>query len=187
MAEPGQDVTKLLNALEAGGEGALDEIVPLVFEELRALADRQLKRERVAHTLQPTALVNEAYLRLVDQEAGYESRLQFLRVAAMMMRRVLIDHARARGRDKRGADCERIELTESVAAEPDAAVDLLALDDALSRFEQVDERKVRIVELRYFAGCTIEETAKILEVSPATVSRDWEVARLWLLRELDGE
>lgn len=183
---PPQDVTRLLQRLNGGGREVLDEVMSLVFEELRGLADRHLQQERVAHTLQPTALVHEAYLRLVDQSASYPSRMEFFGVAAMMMRRVLIDHARGRGRDKRGAGRQRVELDESLAGDQEATVDLLALDDALRRLEAVDERKVRIVELRYFAGRTIDETAQVLGIAPATVSRDWEVARRWLAKEIGG-
>lgn len=186
MPDGPEDVTQLLARLSGGGRGAFDEVFPLVYAELRRLADAHLRGERQAHTLQPTALVHEAYLRMVDQDAGFESRLQFLRVAAMMMRRVLVDHAREKARRKRGGDRERVELTGSALAAPEEAVDLLALDEALTRLEVRDERKVRIVELRFFAGMTIDETAKVLDISPATVSREWDVARLRLMKELDG-
>jgi RNA polymerase sigma factor (TIGR02999 family) len=181
-----RDITLLLRELKQGGRDAFDQVLTLIYEELRGLADQHLKRERASHTLQPTALVHEAFLRMVGQDAGFESRLQFLRVASTMMRRVLVDHARSHGRRKRGGDAHRVELTESVAAEPEASVDLIELDDALKKLEALDPRKVRIIELRYFAGMTIEETARLLEISPATISRDWDVARLWLLREIHG-
>jgi RNA polymerase sigma factor (TIGR02999 family) len=182
-----EEVTVLLRRASEGGKEAVDQLFPLVFQELRRLADAQLHREGAAHTLQPTALVHEAYLRMVDQDAQFESRLQFFNVAAMMMRRILVDHARGKQRDKRGSNRQRVELTASLASAPETEVDLLALDEALERLDGMDERKARIVELRYFAGRTIDETASLLGVSSATVSRDWEVARLWLLREVSGE
>jgi len=186
MSSASEEITRLLQNLPGEGKDTFDRLLPLVYGEMRALAAQQLRHERAEHTLQPTALVHEAYMRLVGQGVSYESRLQFLRVAAMTMRRILVDHARMRGRKKRQHGGERVELTASMVAAPDAAVDLLALDEALDRLEARDPRKVRIVELRYFAGMTIEETAQTLGVSPATVHRDWDFARLWLLRELQG-
>jgi RNA polymerase sigma factor (TIGR02999 family) len=184
MSTPSEEITLLLRRLPGEGKDAFDRLLPLVYAELRALAEGQLRRERNEHTLQPTALVHEAYLRLVGQGVGYDSKLQFLRVAAMTMRRILVDHARSLGRRKRRHGGERVELTASVAMAPELNVDLLELDDALTKLEARDPRKVRVVEMRYFGGMTIEETARVLDVSSATVHRDWEFARLWLLREL---
>lgn len=186
MTAPDEDFTALLRRLQREGNGALDRVLPLLYDELRGLAESCLRKEHAAQTLQPTALVHEAYLRLAGQRAEFASRLQFLGVAAMMMRRVLVDRARGKGRAKRQARGERVQLTESAAAAPEVEVDLVDLDGALAKLQERDPRKVRIVELRWFAGLTIDETARVLSVSPATVNRDWEVARLWLLRELEG-
>jgi RNA polymerase sigma factor (TIGR02999 family) len=177
------DITRLLAAWRDGEQGALDRLVPLVYQELREQARRQLGRERKDHTLQSTALVHEAFLRLAGQSrAQWQNREQFFAVAARLMRRVLVDHARARAAAKRGASPTRIALEDAPepAVQPD--VDVLALD----RLAAVDERQARVVELRYFGGLSAEEAAKLLEVSPATVARDWAMARAWLFRELSG-
>jgi RNA polymerase sigma factor (TIGR02999 family) len=188
-APPGT-VTDLLQAWGAGDDGALERLVPLVEEELRRLARRYMARERQAHTLQVTALVNEAFLRLTDaRRLGWQDRAHFLGIAARLMRRVLIDHARARGSRKRGGLVHRVGLTESLPAspEPDLDLDVLALDRALTNLAAVDERKSRMIELRFFGGLSVEETADVLHVSIGTVKRDWRLAKLWLLRELEGE
>lgn len=184
-------VTPLLLAWRAGDHGALEALVPLVYAELRRRARRALRREDVGHTLQSAELVHEAYLRLADQrDARWANRQQFFAVAAVLMRRILVDHARARMRAKRGHGAKLVTLrdadvTEGATAEvAPAGVDVLALDDALTRLAALDPGKARLVELRYFAGLSIPEAAASLGVSPATVGRHWEVARLWLRREL---
>lgn len=184
-------ITELLHAWSSGDTAALEGLLPAVYAELRRQAKRALRREGVGHTLQPTALVHEAYLRLVDQRhARWESRTQFFAVAAQVMRRVLVDHGRARRASKRGGGAPHITLGE---AERDAAasirdasadVDVLELDEALNRLAIFDPGKARLVELRYFAGLSIPEAAGALGVSPATVGREWAAARLWLRREL---
>lgn len=182
--EPGE-VTRLLESLGTGGAGTLDELMPLVYSELRAIAAGQLRGERADHTLQPSALVNEAFLRLVDQDrVQWRSRAQFFGVAAQAMRRILIDYARRRRARKRGGDPRRVPLVEIPVA-PD--VDLLELGDSLQRLEALDARQARIVELRFFAGCTYEEIAEVLDISVSTAKRQWRLARVWLRADLDRE
>ena len=182
-----RDVTELLAAWGAGDAGASDALVPLVYDELRRQARRALRREGEGHTLQATALVHEAWLRLDAQhDARWESRSQFLAVAAQTMRRVLVDHARARRALKRGGGDVQITLGDAYSAVAPDAVDVIALDDALARLAVMDARKARLVELRYFAGLSIPEAAAALGVSQATVIREWAVARMWLRRELEG-
>ena len=184
-------VTDLLRAWSSGDNVALEALLPVVYGELRRQARRALQREAVGHTLQPTALVHEAYLRLVDQRnAQWESRSQFFAVAAQVMRRVLVDHARARSAAKRGGGARPITLTDADPGAPVARagsqrdIDVLALDDALDRLAAIDPRKARLVEVRYFGGLSIPEAAAALGISPATVGREWAVVRLWLRREL---
>ena len=166
-------------------QGALDELMPLVYGELRRLARSYLRRERPDHTLQPTALVHEAYLRLIDQRrASWQNRSQFFGIAAQMMRRILVDHARLRQAGKRGDGNYRVSLDQADLVADQQAVDLLGLDDALNRLVTFSLQQSRIVELRYFGGLTIAETAALLGVSHATVEREWSVARAWLRREL---
>jgi RNA polymerase sigma factor (TIGR02999 family) len=181
-------VTSLLRAWGAGDAGASDALVPLVYEELRRQAHRALRREGEGHTLQATALVHEAWLRLDGQlDARWESRTQFLAVAAQMMRRVLVDHARTRRALKRGGGDVQVSLSDAANAVASSdSVDVLALDDALARLAIIDPRKARLVELRYFAGMSIPEAAEALGVSLATVGREWVVARMWLRRELEA-
>ena len=181
---PGQ-VTGLLEAWRAGNEEALEALLPLVYSELRAIAATQLRGERPDHTLQPTALVNEAFLRLVDQHrVEWQSRSHFFAVASKAMRRILVDHARRRQAQKRGADPKQVPLDDvQVAVTPD--VDLLDLDECLTRLEALDARQARVVELRFFAGCTMQEIAEALDVSTATAKRQWRLARVWLRAELD--
>jgi RNA polymerase sigma factor (TIGR02999 family) len=185
-----EGVTELLVRWRGGDQKAFDELMPLVYGELRRLADRYLRREKGGHTLQPTALVNEAYLRLVGERGmDWENRAHFFGIAARRMRQILVEHARAKRRDKRGgAEAEyMLSLTSADRHIPRADVNLLALDDSLKALEEVDQRKCRVVEMLYFGGLTIEEAAEALRVSPATVKRDWSMARAWLRREIENE
>jgi len=178
-------VTSLLLAWRGGDETALAKLTPLVHEELRRLARHYMRRERPDHTLQPTALVNEAYLRLVDaHQVHWQDRHHFYGVTARLMRQVLVDFARSRGYQKRGGDAHRVELDPSSALVEPRSEGLLALDDAISALTEVDARKAQVVELRFFGGLSVDETADILHVSPDTVKRDWRLARAWLRRAL---
>lgn len=184
-------VTRLLRRWTAGDAQALHRVVPLVYDELRRLARRHLRDERAGHTLQSTGLVHEAFLRISrESEVQWESRAQFFALASRLMRHVLVDHARARLADKRGGGATLLSLDEVAAAghEPAAAavLDVIALDQALSRLEALDPRQVEVVELRFFGGLSVEEAAQTLDVSPATIKREWACARAWLLRELGG-
>ena len=180
-----KSVTELLDAWGRGDRAALDALIPTVYAELHRQAERAL-RARPGHTLQPTALVHEAYVRLANRPgAGAQNRSHFFAVAAMVMRSVLVDHARAQQRAKRGGDPQRVSLEAAAdAASPEPAVDVLELDEALDRLAEHDPRKGRVVELRYFVGLSIEETAQALDASPATIKREWAAARAWLWREL---
>jgi RNA polymerase sigma-70 factor (ECF subfamily) len=183
------DVTELLARLSNGQQDVLPALVPLVYDELRRLAEHYLRKERGDHTLQPTALVHEAYLRLVDQRrVHWQNRAHFFGVAAQAMRRVLVDHARAHRASKRGGAWSRVTLDEAVevGSGGGASIDLIALDEALSRLAAADPQQSRIAELRYFGGLTIEQTAEALGVSTATVKREWTVAKAWLRREIGG-
>jgi RNA polymerase sigma-70 factor, ECF subfamily len=181
-------VTELLRAWSDGDDGALEQLVPLVEGELRRLARGYMARERRDHTLQTTALVNEAFVRLTDaRQVRWQDRAHFLGISARLMRRVLVDYARRRGFHKRGGGAERVSLHEDLVTGLDPAFDVVALDRALEALGNVDPRKGRIVELRFFGGLSVEETATVLQVSPETVKRDWRLAKLWLLRELEGE
>ncbi|HNV74646.1 MAG TPA: sigma-70 family RNA polymerase sigma factor [Gemmatimonadaceae bacterium] len=183
---PKSDVTRLLLDLQRGRDGAADALVPLVYAELHDLAVHYMRGERTDHTLQPTALVHEAYMRLVDQRnASWQNRSHFFGIAAQAMRRILVDHARRKRATKREGG-ERVTLDESVAEAPQRSVDLIALDDALVKLAALDPRQARVVELRYFGGLDIEQTAESLGISPATVKRDWTFARAFLQREMDG-
>ena len=178
-------VTQLLRAWSSGDQSALEQLIPLVEAELRRLARIYMARERIGHTLQTTALVNEAFVRLVDaRQLPWQDRAHFLGIAARLMRRVLVDHARARGMKKRGAGAYTLPLDEGMAVSPAPNVDLLMLDRALKALAAVDERKCHVIEMRFFGGMTVEETAAALDVSPDTVKRDWRLAKLWLLREM---
>jgi RNA polymerase sigma factor (TIGR02999 family) len=179
------DVTRLLADWSNGDRRALDELLPLVYEELRHLANAYLRRERDGHTLQSTALVHEAFLRLVKQrDVQWRGRAHFFGIAAQMIRRILVDHARAQHAGKRGAGAVRLELDESIAVAQQRDLDLIALDDALGRLAVLDERQSRIVELRFFAGLSVEDTAELMGISTATVKREWASARAWLFREI---
>ncbi|HSM60507.1 MAG TPA: ECF-type sigma factor [Longimicrobiales bacterium] len=183
-----EDVTLILSDLSAGDRDALDRILPVLYEDLRALASRELRRERPDHTLNATALVHESYLKLVQLDRmSWQSRAHFFGAAAGVMRRLLIDHARRRTAGKRGGGDEPLSLDDVVAAAAEAPTALLALDEALARLESLNERQARVVECRFFAGMGVEETAESLGISSATVKRDWTVARAWLNRELTRE
>ena len=182
-----QEVTQLLLDWRDGKAAALDELLPIVYAELRQIAQRYMNRERGSHTLQTTALVNEAYLRLIDQQhVAWQSRAHFFAVAAQVMRHLLVDHARARGYAKRGGAAQQVELSEDCASVAAPSAELLALDEALSKLHTLDARKSRIVELRYFGGLSVEETAEVLGVSGITVKREWLKAKAWLYRELNA-
>ncbi|MEO5898339.1 MAG: sigma-70 family RNA polymerase sigma factor [Vicinamibacterales bacterium] len=184
---PPTQVTELLLAWSGGDDTAFDRLVPLVHEELHRLARRQMYGERDGHTLQTTALVNEAYLRLVDlTRIRWQDRAHFFAMSARLMRRILVDHARSRGYQKRGGGAAMVSLEEALVINVERAPDLVALDDALHAFAALDERKSRVVEMRYFGGLSIEETAAALDVSPETVRRDWRIAKVWLLRQLSN-
>ncbi len=184
IAEP--DITELLRKWDGDGDNVLNELMPLVYDELHRQAARFLCRERQDHTLQTTALIHEAYMKLVEQRnTNWENRLHFFGVAAQAMRRILVDHARSKYREKRGGKGETVSLEETVAIAVDEnSVDICDLDEALARLSKMDEQKGRIVELRYFAGLSVIETAEVMNVSQKTVERHWTMAKAWLHREL---
>jgi RNA polymerase sigma factor (TIGR02999 family) len=185
---PPHAATELLRAWSKGDEQALVQLMPLVEAELRRLARGYMARERRGHTLQTTALVKEAFLRLTEaRKVGWQDRAHFLGISARLMRRVLVDHARARGSQKRGGGAYRVTFTEALPVSIEPALDLLALDRALDGLAAVDPRKAKVIELRFFGGLSVEETAEVLHVSPDTIKRDWRLAKLRLLRELDGD
>lgn len=188
MAPSQKSITQLLLEWREGDETALDRLIPLVYEELRRLAHHYMRRERPGHTLQTTALVNEVYLRLVDHRGmRWQNRAHFYAVAAQAMRRILVDHARSRNFLKRGGNVKMIRLEEAATVAQKQAADLVALDDALSELATIDPRKSEIVEMRYFGGMSVEETAEVLGVSPVTVMRDWSTAKAWLLRAMSPD
>lgn len=185
---PPHRVTELLTAWANGDKAVLEELFPLVYEELHRLARQYMRHERKGNTLQTSALVNEAYVRLVDQNnVQWQNRAHFFAIAAQLMRRVLVDHARKRGYQKRGGDARRVTLDEALVVSDERAAEVVALDDALTSLADLDERKSKIVELRFFAGLSIEETAEILAVSPGTVMRDWTLAKAWLRRAIASQ
>ena len=180
------DVTSLLRAWGEGDQHALEQLIPIVYEELRRVASRHMAGERPSHTLQTTALINEAYVRLVDLDgASIRNRNHFLALCAKVMRNVLVDFARSRNYQKRGAGAVHVELDEALYVSAATDPNLVAIDEALERLAAVDERKSRVVELRFFGGLSVEETADALEISVETVHRDWKFAKTWLMRELD--
>jgi RNA polymerase sigma factor (TIGR02999 family) len=182
---PQHEITRLLADWSKGDQQALEKLTPLVYDELRRLARRYLRQERAGHTLQSTALVHEAYLKLVGQNhVRWQNRAHFFGIAAQMIRRILVDYARARGADKRGSGAEKLSLDEAIALPGGQDLDLIALDDALEGLARIDERQSRLVELRFFAGLTLEETAEVLQMSLATAKRDWVSAKAWLSREI---
>ena len=185
MARTPQNVTQLLIPWNGGDKQALDKLLPVVYDELRRQAARYLRRERPGHTLQTTALIHEAYLRLIDQKSvQWQNRAQFFGIAAQMMRRILVDHARTKHRAKRGGSDIRVSLTDATSVTKDPDLNLVELDEALNRLEKIDSQQSKIVELRFFSGLNVEETAAALQISPATVKRDWKVAKAWLYREI---
>src|ERR1700680_412540 len=178
------DVSTLLRAWTDGDQGALDRLTPIVYDELRRLAGHYMKGERPGHSLQTTALVNEAYMRLIDYKSmQWQNRAHFFAVSSQLMRRILVDHAR-RHNLKRGGGVQHVSLEETVMVGGDRAADLVALDDAMEALARINQRKVQVVEMRFFGGLTVEETAEVLKVSPVTVMRDWSTAKAWLYREL---
>ncbi len=180
------EITEILREWSDGKQEALDELLPLVYDELHAQAARFLRRERVGHTLQTTALIHETYLKLIDQrEVNWQNRAHFFGIAAQAMRRILVDYAKARHREKRGGAGENLPLENvTLAVSGERAIDLEELDQALTRLAAMDERQAKIVELRYFGGLSIEETAEVLHISPATVKTDWKSAKAWLYQEI---
>ena len=180
-----QEVTLLLKAWRGGDSAALDRLVPLVYAELHRLARIYMARERVGHTLQTSALVNEAYIRLIDVDRiDWQDRTHFFAMAATAMRRILVDFARSRGYRKRGGDPQKMSFDEALLVTPAPAADLVRLDDALNALAELDPRKAKVVELRFFGGLELDETAEVLKVSRDTVKRDWRLAKVWLLQEL---
>jgi RNA polymerase sigma factor (TIGR02999 family) len=187
IADKRADITELLVAWRNGDEGALAQLMPEVHGELHRIARRCMRGERAGHSLQATALVNEAYVRLVDtRQVRWQDRTHFLAVSARLMRRVLVDHARARLYQKRGGGAPKLTLTDGLAGSDEQPQDVIALHDALDALAKFDERKSRVVELRVFGGLTVEETAHVLGVSADTIIRDWKLAKAWLLREIEG-
>jgi len=184
MEPDSKDVTVLLQRMEGGDNEAANQLVPLLYEELRRMAGAYLRHERPDHTLQPTALVNEAYLKLVDQNVQWQNRSHFFGVASQLMRRILVDYARGRQAAKRGGGAGKLSLDEAMIASPQNAAAVLALDETLSRLAEFDPQLVRVVEMRVFGGLSIEETAAALSVSPATVKRNWSMAKAWLTQEM---
>jgi len=188
MQSSAHEVTQLLRAWSEGDHEALDKLTPLVYDELHRAAHRYMAQERPCHTLQTTALVNEVYLRLVDvRTVTWQDRAHFFAVCARLMRRVLTDFARSRGYLKRGGDSPHVALDQALLVNLEPPADLIALDDGLNALAAFDPRKSEVVELRFFGGLSVDETAEVLEVSPKTVDRDWKLARLWLLEEMNGK
>jgi RNA polymerase sigma-70 factor (ECF subfamily) len=187
----GKDVTILLAELAKGNKEAASKLIPMVYDELRRLADGYMRRERGDHTLQATALVHEAYLKLVEQHSvDWRSQAHFLGIAAQVMRRILVDHARGHLRGKRGAGLQEVPLDDALVFAPEQSLEVVRLDEALERLTELDPRQGKIVELRFFGGLTVEQTAKLLKISPKTVKRDWSIAKAWLhseVRHTDGD
>jgi RNA polymerase sigma factor (TIGR02999 family) len=183
-----EEVTQLLLDWSKGNREALDKLVPLVYDELRRLASRYMAKERPGHTLQTTALVNEAYLRLVDQRnVRWQNRAHFFAIASQLMRRIVVDHARNHARAKRGGGAHKVSLDEAAMLSQELAADLIALDDALKELAAIDPRKSEVVELRFFGGLSVEETAEVLKISSVTVMRDWSMAKAWLKRAVTSD
>ncbi len=185
VKQGGENITELLVGYGRGDKEALDKLMPVVYDELRRQAARYLRREQAGHTLQTTALIHEAYVRLVDQRnVQWQNRAHFFGIAAQMMRRILVDHARTKKRAKRGGSDVKVSLADATIPVKERDLDVVALDEALTRLAAIDEQQSRVVELRFFSGLTVEETAEVMGISPATVKRDWSMAKAWLHREL---
>jgi RNA polymerase sigma factor (TIGR02999 family) len=184
MNEDRSQTTRLLKAVHAGDQAAAGRLLPLVYAELHRVANAYMRRERPDHTLQPTALINEAYLRLIQEDVDWNSREHFIGFAAHVMRRVLVDYARARNADHRGGKRERVELQEQFAISPQRLEEVTVLDEALDRLEKQNPRQAKVVELRYFGGLSIEQIGATLGIAPRSVKRDWALARIWLFDEL---
>jgi RNA polymerase sigma factor (TIGR02999 family) len=183
-----KSVTQLLAAWSGGDQAALDQLVPLVYDDLRRIARNRMRREQAGHTLQTTALINEAYLRLVDQKhTRWQNRAHFFAIASQMMRRILVDHARRRQYQKRGGGAVQVTLAEASGLTEEGAPDLVALDEALKSLAEIDPRRSQVVELKFFGGLSIEEAAEVLKVSETTVERDWTIAKAWLHKTLSGK
>lgn len=183
-----ENITDLLVSYGRGDKESLDKLMPVVYDELRRQAARYLRREQPGHTLQTTALIHEAYVRLVDQRnVQWQNRAHFFGIAAQMMRRILVDHARTKKRAKRGGSDIKVSLDDANVAAKGQDLDVVAVDEALTRLAKIDEQQSRVVELRFFSGLTVEETAEAMGISPATVKRDWSMAKAWLHRELSGD
>jgi RNA polymerase sigma-70 factor, ECF subfamily len=188
MTPASQHVTELLNSWSNGDQAARDQLMALVYEELHRLAHQYMKRERPGHTLQTSALVNEAFVKLVDQRnVHWQNRAHFFGIAAQLMRRILVDHARSRQAAKRGGSSRPLSLDNDSIMSNERSTEVIALDEALSALAKLDERKSRIVELRFFGGLSIDETAEVISASPGTVMRDWTLAKAWLRREITGD
>jgi len=184
MSTDDGQVTLLLRAMKNGDQSAAEKLLPLVYKELHRLAKSYMRRERPDHTLQPTALIHEAYLRLAHDDVDWQSHQHFIGIAANVMRRVLVDHARARNAEMRGGRLERVELEEGLAISKERSSEVIALHDALNRLEALNPRRAKVVELRYFGGLSVEEVAAVLDMSPRSVKRDWALARPWLFKEI---
>jgi RNA polymerase sigma-70 factor (ECF subfamily) len=184
MCADGGDVTLLLRAMKNGDERAAEQLLPLVYKELHRLAKAYMRRERPDHTLQPTALINEAYLRLARENVDWQSRQHFIGFAANVMRHLLVDHARAHNAERRAGELDRVELDEGFMMSKERSKEVIALHDALGTLEQVDPRQAKVVELRYFGGFSVEEIGEILEISPRSVKRHWALARIWLFKHM---
>jgi RNA polymerase sigma factor (TIGR02999 family) len=182
------EITRILRAWSGGDREAVDSLMPLVYDELHKVAAQYLRKQRPDHTLQPTALVNEAYLKLIDiSSVSWQDRAHFFAVASQTMRHVLVDRARSRNRDKRGGGAQKVSLDEAISFSQGNEVDLLSLDEAMRELAAMDEQQSRIVELRFFGGLTVEETAVVLHISPATVKREWRIAKAWLHKRMSND
>lgn len=184
MCIPDGQVTVLLKAMRSGDQSAADKLLPLVYNELHRLAASYMHRERKDHTLQPTALINEAYLRLAREDVEWQNHEHFIGVAANIMRRVLVDHARAHNAAMRGGGLVRVEIDDNIATAQERSSQVLLLDDALDKLEKLNPRQAKVVELRYFGGLSVEQIASVLKIAPRSVKRDWALARIWLFKEI---